>query len=88
LCPAFSKVFEKVMYTRLYQHLSQNNILLNEKQGFRNNSSTEMASYELLNSILLVINNKLTVGVYFVTWRKLSVVLTIISYYQNWTSMG
>jgi hypothetical protein len=46
----------------LYQHLSQNNILLNEQYGFRSNSSTELASFKLINEILLAMNNKLTAG--------------------------
>ena len=38
---SFAKILEKVIYTRLYQHINQNNILATEKYGFRNNSSTE-----------------------------------------------
>jgi hypothetical protein len=40
---AFSMVFKKVIYARLYQHLSQNYILLNKQYGFRSNPSTELA---------------------------------------------
>jgi hypothetical protein len=32
---AFSKVFEKVIYARLHQHLDNYNILVNEQFGFR-----------------------------------------------------
>ena len=46
----------------MYQQINQNNILANEKYGFRNNSSTEKASFELINEILLALNNKLRVG--------------------------
>jgi multisubunit Na+/H+ antiporter MnhB subunit len=45
-----------------YQHLSQNDMLLNEQYGFRSNSSKELASFKLINQILLAINNFLTVG--------------------------
>jgi fructose-1,6-bisphosphatase/inositol monophosphatase family enzyme len=38
LLTAFSKVFEKVIYARLYQHFSQNDVLLSEQYGFRSNS--------------------------------------------------
>jgi hypothetical protein len=62
LLTAFSKVFEEVICARLYQHLSQNNIFLNEQYGFRSNSSTELVSFKLIYEILLVMNNKLTVG--------------------------
>jgi len=38
--------------------------------GFRNNSSTEKASFKLINEILLALNNKLTVGVIFCCLEK------------------
>jgi hypothetical protein len=49
LLTSFSKVLEKVIYTRLHQHISQNNILVNEEYGFRCNSATKYASYKLIN---------------------------------------
>jgi len=39
LLATFSKILEKVIYTRLYQHINQNNILATEKYGFKNNST-------------------------------------------------
>ena len=62
LLTSFSKVLEKVMYTRLYQHINQHNVLATKQYGFRNKYSTEKASYKLINEILLALNNKLTVG--------------------------
>jgi len=62
LLPVFSKIFEKVMYKRLFDHLN-NNVILNELQyGFRSEVSTENASYILLNEILTALNNKQMVG--------------------------
>ena len=49
LLPAFSKVFEKLLYARMYQHLINNNILVDEKFGFRPNSSTTAATFSLIN---------------------------------------
>ena len=52
LLPVFSKIFEKVIYKRLFEHLN-NNVILNKHQyGFRSEVSTENASYVLLNEIL------------------------------------
>jgi hypothetical protein len=48
----FSKIFEKVIYKRLYNHLINNNVLAPEQYGFRNKSSTELPSYKLLNDVL------------------------------------
>jgi hypothetical protein len=66
LLTSFSKVFENVIYARLHQHIKSNNILVNEQYGFRSNSSTEKASYKLINEILNALNNKILVVVYFV----------------------
>ena len=62
LLTSFSKILEKVVYTWLYQHIKQNNILATEQYSFRNNSSTEKASFTILNEILLALNHKLAVG--------------------------
>jgi len=67
LLTTFSKFLEKSIYTRLYQHINQNNLLATEQYGFRNNCSTEKASFKLKNEILLALNNILTVGGIFVT---------------------
>ena len=70
LFTSFSKILEKVIYTRLHQHINQNNILATEQYGFRNNSSSEKVSFKLINVILLVLNNKLTVGWIFSDLEK------------------
>jgi hypothetical protein len=62
LLTSFSKVLEKLIYIRLYKHISVNNILVKEQYGFRSNSSTEKASYKLIDEILTAMNNKLFVG--------------------------
>jgi hypothetical protein len=54
----------------LYQNINQNTILATDQYGFRNNSSTEKASFKLLNEILLAFNNKLTFGVIFCDLEK------------------
>jgi hypothetical protein len=52
ILPAFSKVFERIMYDRLLQHIETNNILTDEQFGFRTSSSTDKASYKLIDGIL------------------------------------
>ena len=56
------KVFENVIYWRLYQPINRNNMLVNQQYGFRINSWTIKASYTLINNILLAMNNTLTVS--------------------------
>jgi hypothetical protein len=52
----------KIIYSRLYKQLRTNNILVKEQHGFRINSSTEAASYNVINEILKAMNNRLSEG--------------------------
>jgi hypothetical protein len=47
LLTSFSKVFEKIMYEKLFQHIDINNSLVEEQFGFRSSASTSTASYRL-----------------------------------------
>jgi hypothetical protein len=67
---AFSKVFEKVIFARLYLHLNNRNILVNEKSGFRAKSSTIQATFNLINEILEALNSKKLVGGIFCDLQK------------------
>ena len=69
LLTSFSKVFEKVIYSRLHYHIKSSNILAKEQYGFRN-SSTETALYNLINNILKVLNSKMWVGDIFCDLTK------------------
>ena len=41
----------------MYGHVNSNNILAVEQHGFRNNSSTETATYNLINNISEALNS-------------------------------
>ena len=62
LLTSFSKIFEKVIFNRLCNHVNNYNILAHEQYGFRKNMSMEDPSYNLINNILDALNNKFTVG--------------------------
>jgi len=47
LLSSFSKIIEKVIYKRLNYFLIENNILTKEQFGFRERSTTDMATYAL-----------------------------------------
>jgi hypothetical protein len=49
LLTSFSKLMEKIILSRLYQHINEYHILAGEQFGFRRQSSTNNASYVLLN---------------------------------------
>jgi hypothetical protein len=67
---SFSKIFEKLIYTRLYDHISTNNLITKEQHGFRSTASTQTASYALLNEILKSMNNTCIVGGFFCDLKK------------------
>ena len=48
LLPAFLKVFENVLHVRMYQHLINNNMLVDKQFGFRTKSSTIAATLSSL----------------------------------------
>jgi len=62
LLQVFLKVFEKVMYCRLNQHLQTNNILATEQYGFRKVLSTEHTTFSLIDNILMSWNKKIRIG--------------------------
>ena len=70
LLTSFSKIFEKLVFNRLCNHVIDNNILAHEEYGFRKNLSMEEASYNLTYNILDALNNKFTVGGIFCELTK------------------
>jgi hypothetical protein len=67
---SFSKVFERLIYNRLYEHINQKNILDSKQFGFRPDSSTEMASFKLVDEILKSMNKRYTTGGIFCDLQK------------------
>ena len=51
ILPLFSKIFEKLIYSRLYSFLDKNNILYNKQFGFRRLHSTSHALNIAVNTI-------------------------------------
>jgi hypothetical protein len=70
LLTSFSKIFEKLIYERLLQHIKINNILSEEQFGFRPSTSTDKASYKLINEILNAMNERKMVGGIFCDLQK------------------
>lgn len=58
LLSAFSKIFEKIMHSRLYNFLQQNNSLTDLQFGFRQKRSCEHALLVAQNELLHAINKK------------------------------
>jgi hypothetical protein len=88
LLKSLSKIFEKVLYNRLYHHIENNHILSNEQFGFRHALSTENASYHLINNILTVLNNKLLVRGIFCDLHKAFDSVNYDILLSKWNFMG
>ena len=58
LLPAFSKVFERLIYNRLHSFLEKYNILFTSQYAFRKQSSTEHATLELIDTVVNALNDK------------------------------
>ena len=41
ILPVFSKLFERIMYNRVYKHVISNNLLYEKQFGFQKQCSTE-----------------------------------------------
>jgi hypothetical protein len=70
LLPAFSKILEKIIYVRLYKLMTIHNVLGGEQYGFRKNSSTQKAIFNLLKEIMNALNNKQIVDEIFCDLQK------------------
>ena len=58
-------ILEKVVFNRLTNYLTKNDILYEQQYGFRENYSTELALVDLTDKIAQAIDNKkVTVGVF------------------------
>ena len=61
----FSKLFEKVMHTRLYKYLSKFSMISDDQFGFRKGHSTSMALIHLRTKIAESIDqNKFSIGIF------------------------
>ena len=63
--PFFSKIFEKILYNRLYNFFTKENVLSKNQYGFRKRHSTVHALHSSVRMIELARQNKLhTVGIF------------------------
>ena len=57
--PVLSKLFEKVVYHRVYSYLTEHNLIDKRQYGFRENHSTELAITTIYDELLKNFDNKL-----------------------------
>ena len=56
LLPSFSKIFERLVYNRLYKYFNNNKLLTNSQFGFQKGVSTDTAILDLQNRIVEKLN--------------------------------
>jgi len=66
----FSKIFEKVLYGRLNNYFTKNNLLSQEQYSFCNNHSTSLAITDLHENLLQNLDKKLISCAVFLDLRK------------------
>jgi retron-type reverse transcriptase len=65
LLTTISKIFEKILYTRLLKILKEQNILYISQFGFRENNSTYMAIISLLDKIIEALDSgRVAIGIF------------------------
>ena len=68
--PAFSKIIEKVIATRLINYLENNKLLSEQQHGFRANRSTESAVLQFVSNVYKLLEQKLNVAGVFIDLSK------------------
>lgn len=65
LLPVISKLYEKVMYNRLVEHLDQNKLFDGEQHGFKSGHSTVSAITDFIDSVISALDEgKKAIGIF------------------------
>ena len=62
---SLSKIFEKLIYKRLFKFLDKHDVLIPEQYGFQKNISTAHAILDVVTATFDNVNNKLYSGIFF-----------------------
>ena len=57
LLPCISKVFEKIVHNQLYNYFNSNHLFVSNQYGFRPKHSTELATLELIDNIMKLLDD-------------------------------
>ena len=65
ILPVISKLLERIMYNRIYKHITKNNLLYTKQFGFQAKNSTSFAIIKLIDQIAKAFDeNKFTLGIF------------------------
>ncbi|XP_045453918.1 uncharacterized protein LOC123663272 [Melitaea cinxia] len=77
--PVLSKIFEKILYTRIYQHLNEFDFLSKKQYGFRPKANTLAATIDLVSNIKSAIDKKqVAVGIFIDIKKAFDAMLLIM----------
>ena len=68
--PVISRLFERLIYNQLYQHLNSNNLLANEQSGFRRLHSTLTSLLKSTDDWYSALDSGQLVGLVFIDLKK------------------
>lgn len=86
--PVISKVFERIIYCRLFEYLNQKKFFSENQYGFRPKSSTLSATVDLVNQIKSNIDKKLFVLGVFIDLKKAFDTISHLKLIQKLTNMA
>ena len=65
ILPVISKLLERIMYNRIYKHITKNNLLYTKQFGYQAKNSTSFAIIKLIDQIAKAFDeNKFTLGIF------------------------
>ena len=70
LLSALSKIFEKFLYVRMYNFITNNNLFYGRQYGFRHKHSTNHALISLTENIKSHLDKKILFAAFLSTWKK------------------
>lgn len=70
LLPTPGKMLEKIVHSRIYTYLDENDLITDSQWGFRPNRSTTIATAKLVEKIFNLLNSKEHVGVLYIDLQK------------------
>ena len=79
LLSIYSKIFEKLIYSRMYYFLNKNNLIYEKQFGFRAKHSVNHALISTTELIKDKLNMVILLPEYSSTWRKCSIQLIMKS---------
>ena len=89
--PIFGKIFEKIIYNRLYSFLTSEGMMYKKQFGFRKHHSTAHAINYSINQIINELqqnNHVIALLVYLLILAKLSIPLITTNYLSNLSTMA